>query len=276
MRKLAWVGASAAAMLAASAFIVPAVASAAADPLPATSPTPMPSFSAAPCRTGPAVPTPSETPPTAPGTPEVVRVVLNVAYLRWAPSTSPDGIACYYVREDRDGVPTNVATFQPAVTEGSVLLPFPPPGVESQTHLLYVVAVDSRGTESPPSGTVAVTILNDLRPPLPPPAVCEVKAASWSWPGGMLTNIEVTNTGSHVINDWRLTFTFPDPGQRVTSGWSANWSQTGTEVTATGMPWNRNISPGQTLRIGFTGTHAGANPDLDEFRINGARCGSPA
>jgi len=217
-------------------------------------------------------PAPSSSPPTAPGTPTVLSVVLNSARLSWAASTDPQGIACYYVYEDRNGTAVRVATFQPPVTEGTVYLPFPPHGVESVTHHLYVLAVDPLGEVSPPSGTVAVTIYNDLPMPPPPTGSCEVEYASWPWSTGMSTNIKISNTGSTPLADWRLTFAFPDPGQRVTSGWSATWSQTATAVTATSPAWSRNLAPGESRIIGFQGVHAGTNPTPAAFLINGVVC----
>ncbi|MCC5576428.1 cellulose binding domain-containing protein [Microtetraspora sp. AC03309] len=46
----------------------------------------------------------------------------------------------------------------------------------------------------------------------------------------MTVNVGITDTGSTAIADWRLTFTFPDVGQHVTSGWSAEWSQAPTRA----------------------------------------------
>ncbi|MFC0863628.1 cellulose binding domain-containing protein [Sphaerimonospora cavernae] len=276
MRTRTRVSTVSAAVLGAAVFVVPPAVAGAGS----ANPTPMPSSSVPyPCKTSPAPSaTPANTPPTAPGTPEIVRTTLNVVRLRWAPATDSDGIACYYVREDRgDGTFAVVASFQPAVTEGDVYLPWPPSGVPSQTHNLYVVAVDTKGAIGPASGTVAVTIYNDVITPSPSPSpspspVCQVKATSTSWDSGMTTNITITNTGSTTVRDWRLTFTFPNPGQQVTLGWSATWSQTGAAVTATAMSWNKDIAPGQTLWIGYNGTHTGANPTPAAFLLNGASC----
>ncbi len=267
-----------AAVLGAAVFFVPPAmaGSVAADPTPSPTPSPWPS-GPVPCRTGPIPPSPPpNTPPSAPGTPEVTAVFMNLAQLRWAPATDDDGIACYSVRELKDdGTSALVATFQPAVTEGSVNLPWPPYGVPSETHHLYVVATDTKGAVGPASGTVAVTIYNDIVSPSPsvsPSPTCRVEATSTTWGGGMTTNIAITNTGSATVRDWRLTFAFPDPGQQVTAGWSATWSQTGSAVTASAMSWNGDIAPGKTLWIGFNGTHTGANPTPAVFRLNGAAC----
>lgn len=252
-------------LAAGNATAAPALAAAlAAAPVPAPSPSP-----ALPCRTPPQTPAPSSTPPTAPGTPTVVDVTLTQVRLSWAASTDPHGIACYYVYENKNGTAVRLATLQPAVTEATIYLPFPPRYVASEVHHLYVVAVDTKGEVSPPSETVPVTIYNDL-PPVP--GSCEVKYTSWPWSAGMSTNIRITNTGSATFTDWQLAFAFADPGQRVTSGWSATWSQTASAVTAVAQPWNKDLAPGQSLLIGFQGTHTGANPPPAAFRLNGITC----
>lgn len=278
MRKRTKAGAWIAAVLGTAAFAVPSTTTgtmaANATPVPMSTP---PST----CSNTPAPdPDPANIPPTAPGTPEVVMNIMNMARLRWTPATDPDGvIACYLVRENlADGSVTTRAVFQPTVTEGDVVLPWPPSGVPSVEHELYIVAVDSKGAVGPPSGTVIVKSYNDIVPvpsptPSPPPQpTCRVEASSSTWGDGMTTNIAITNTGTTTVNDWKLTFSFPDSGQKVTSGWSATWTQTGSTVTATGMPWNKDLAPGQTLWIGFNGTHNGANPTPTTFQLNGTSC----
>ncbi|WP_169943973.1 cellulose binding domain-containing protein [Microbispora sp. H11081] len=249
-----------------AAFVTPGLGSAAADPVP--------NPSAAPCATSP---TPSGDAPTAPGTPEVVHVFLNAATLRWTPATDADGIACYEVVEEVNGALTVRASFSSAsTTEGKVTLPFPPYGVVSETHTLRMRAIDTTGVRGPLSGPVTVTIYNDLIPTTSPSAsptgACRVSYTSTSWPNGMSTSIALTNTGSQVIPAWRLSFVFPSDGQQVTYGWSARWSQNGTGVDAQGYDWNKDLAPGQTLWIGFTGANTGANPKPASFSVNGARC----
>ena len=56
------------------------------------------------------------------------------------------------------------------------------------------------------------------------------------WTGGFTANITINNLGD-PLTSWALKFPFPS-GQQVGHGWSANWSQSGPNVTATNMPWN--------------------------------------
>ncbi|MFC4589981.1 cellulose-binding domain-containing protein [Sphaerisporangium corydalis] len=285
-----WAVSWAVAALVAAAFIIPAAASAssggrrgaasvATDAPPPGSPSPSPSL-LWPCYDPKTYPpsSPPLTPPTAPGTPEAVQVMMNYVRLRWGAATDPDGLACYQVYEDRDGTKTKVATFGPDVTEGTFTVNWPPLGTASRVASLYVVAVDRWGAVSPPSGTIKVTIYNDVvLPPTPTPTpspsgACHVTYGSHGWSGGMTSSVSITNTGSTAITGWRLTFVFPDPGQRVSSGWAADWSQSGPTVTATALAWNREIAPGGGVTIGFNGANQGPNPAPATFQLNGATC----
>ncbi|GII77574.1 hypothetical protein Sru01_25560 [Sphaerisporangium rufum] len=285
-----WAAAWAVATAVAAAFLVPAVASAAdgqavrgvTTTTPPGSPSPSPTLGW-PCY-DPRTPPPSSpplTPPTAPGTPELVSAINIYVRLRWAPASDPDGLACYQVYEDKgNGTKVKVATFGPDVTEGQFTVAWPPGYEPKRIATLYVVAVDRWGADSPPSGSIQVTIYNDVLPPpspspspTPTPSVaCKVTYNTYDWFGGMTAYMSIANTGTTAIHGWGLTFTFPDPGQRLTSGWQADWSQTGSAVSANALSWNRDIAPGGSVTLGFTATNTGANPAPTSFKLNGATC----
>ncbi|WP_285786240.1 cellulose binding domain-containing protein [Microbispora sp. NBRC 16548] len=265
----AWVTAV---LLAVAALVVPAAARTEAGAAVVALTTAPPPPTPIPCEPG----TPSAgTPPTAPGTPEIVHVLLNAVSLRWAPATDEDGIACYRVQETRDGVTSVKATFGPNATGGDLTLRWPPSGVAFEDHELHVVAVDTEGAVSPASGSVTVRIYNDVittPSPSPRPITCRVTYRSFGFNGTMSSNISITNTGAAPVHDWRLTFLFTDSGQMVLSGWSATWSQTGSEVTAAAPSWGSDIAPGQTVYIGFNGYYSGVNSNPVQWRLNGAPC----
>ncbi|MBP2703153.1 cellulose-binding domain-containing protein [Microbispora sp. RL4-1S] len=278
-----WLGALAGAGVAAT-ILIPAAGSAWAGGL-AGAPAPSPSYPSPtlfPCNTGPTMPSaPPNDPPTTPGTPEIVSSIMNTVRLKWTPSTDADGIACYSVFERMPSGETRLrATFQPAVTEGTVSLPWPPSGVAWEDHDLYVEAVDTKGAYSARSGSVIVRIYNDVISPTtspsispPPPALkCHVTYGTAGWNGGMSSWIEVTNTGTTTISGWGLQFTFPSGGQHVTNGWSAQWVQNGATVVASNWEWNKNIAPGKSVTIGFNGTNTGTNPEPAAFYLNGTAC----
>jgi cellulase/cellobiase CelA1 len=73
------------------------------------------------------------------------------------------------------------------------------------------------------------------------------------------------------MDGWSLVFPFAG-GQRVTQAWSASVTQSGTQVTATNVDWNRVLAPGASVTFGFNGTHTGTNPRPASFTLNGNAC----
>jgi hypothetical protein len=107
---------------------------------------------------------------------------------------------------------------------------------------------------------------------------CDVTYTANQWTsgtnqGGFTANLTLKNTGD-AISSWNLGFDFPTTGQKYTpTGWSANWSQSGTHVTATNMPWNGSLATGASTTMGFNGTWTGSNPSPTSFTVNGVTCG---
>jgi len=103
---------------------------------------------------------------------------------------------------------------------------------------------------------------------------CDVVYSTNDWNNGFTANVTIENLGD-PLTGWTLRFTFPG-GQRVTQGWSANWTQSGNVVTATNAAWNGNLATGQSTNIGFNGSHTGSNPRPTSFSINGVTCNGAA
>ncbi|MGW2216476.1 glycoside hydrolase family 48 protein [Nonomuraea sp. NPDC001684] len=107
---------------------------------------------------------------------------------------------------------------------------------------------------------------------------CDVTYTANQWTsgpgqGGFTANLTLKNTGD-PITSWTLGFDFPTAGQKYTpTGWSANWTQSGTHVTATNMPWNGSLATGASTTLGFNGTWTGSNPSPTSFTVNGVTCG---
>ncbi|WP_188189293.1 glycoside hydrolase family 6 protein [Nonomuraea sp. SYSU D8015] len=107
---------------------------------------------------------------------------------------------------------------------------------------------------------------------------CDVTYSANSWTsspgqGGFTANITLKNTGD-PISSWTLAFDFPTTGQRYTpSGWGANWTQSGTRMTGTNMPYNGSLATGASITMGFNGTWTGSNPNPTSFSVNGVTCG---
>ncbi|GAB3809626.1 glycoside hydrolase family 48 protein [Micromonospora zhanjiangensis] len=100
---------------------------------------------------------------------------------------------------------------------------------------------------------------------------CDVVYQTNDWSNGFTANITLKNLGD-PINGWTLKFAFPG-NQKVTQGWSANWTQSGTQVTATSLSYNGNLGTGASTNIGFNGSFTGSNPKPTSFSINGVTCG---
>ncbi|WP_194896774.1 cellulose binding domain-containing protein [Catenulispora pinisilvae] len=131
-----------------------------------------------------------------------------------------------------------------------------------------VVAVDSHGNPSLPSPPVTFTV------PPPADASCAVHyAISSSWSGGFGAGITVTNRAATAVNGWTLTYSWPDSGEAVQSGWNGTWSQSGSAVTVASAAWNGTIAAaGGSVSVGFNGTDTGQDPAPTVFSLNGTVC----
>ncbi|MGC9669526.1 glycoside hydrolase family 9 protein [Planosporangium sp. 12N6] len=104
-----------------------------------------------------------------------------------------------------------------------------------------------------------------------PARACQVTYATSEWNGGFSGSIRIANTGTAGISSWTLTFRFPG-NQKIGQGWSATWTQSGADVTATSLSWNGALAPGAATDIGFNGTFTGSNPRPTAFSLNGTPC----
>lgn len=128
--------------------------------------------------------------------------------------------------------------------------------------------------------TVAVAVL--LGPTLASPAqaqsgcvTVDYQATHWSDgpdSGGFQATIVIGNDCLSPVLGWTLALALPD-GHTLHQGWSAQWSISGAQVTATPVGWNTVIQPGQSITIGFLGRWTGAYQDPVSCTINGESCG---
>ncbi|MEU7978102.1 glycoside hydrolase family 6 protein [Micromonospora sp. NPDC049081] len=101
---------------------------------------------------------------------------------------------------------------------------------------------------------------------------CSIDYSTNDWSGGFTANVTIRNVGDPISN-WTLGFTFPNSSQRVTQGWSAKWSQSGQNVTATNESYNGSLGRGGSTTLGFNGSWSGSNPKPASFTLNGVVCG---
>ncbi|MFI5937683.1 glycoside hydrolase family 48 protein [Actinoplanes sp. NPDC051494] len=119
-------------------------------------------------------------------------------------------------------------------------------------------------------GTVMVLVA--APPPAQAAAACSVVYKVQSqWSGGFTGDIAITNTGD-PLTSWNLQYDFPDAGQKVTQGWSGNYTQSGAHVTVTNVAWNGSLPTGGSVSTGFNGTFTSANPLPTAFTLNGTAC----
>lgn len=199
--------------------------------------------------------------PTAPGQPAASGVTDKTATITWPaaqPGASP--IAKYEIHRQNGAV-----TEQLGETSGtSFTVRNLVPGTR------YTVNVITRDT----AGRVSWA-----SPPLtfatgsPDESSCSVRLTDTNdWGNGFVATVDVTNTGTAAIDGWTLHFTWPTAWQSVSSGWSANWTQTGTSVTVTNTPDNGKLAPGASTSMGFVGAYSGPNVFPTAFTLNGTLC----
>ncbi|TNH21549.1 cellulose 1,4-beta-cellobiosidase, partial [Micromonospora orduensis] len=100
---------------------------------------------------------------------------------------------------------------------------------------------------------------------------CDIAYSSNDWQGGFTANITIKNLGDPV-NGWTLGWTFPNSSQRVQQGWSAEFTQSGSQVTARSLSYNGSLATGASTSIGFNGAWSGSNPKPTSFTLNGVVC----
>ncbi|MGW1590537.1 cellulose binding domain-containing protein [Streptomyces sp. NPDC002386] len=102
------------------------------------------------------------------------------------------------------------------------------------------------------------------------PACTVEYAVTSQWDNGFQGSVRITNNQA-AMGSWKLTFDFP-AGQEVTRGWSAEWSQSGTTVTASNASWNGGLGSGASVSAGFLASWSGGNAVPTAFRLNGTTC----
>ncbi|MEU2553760.1 cellulose binding domain-containing protein [Streptomyces sp. NPDC013313] len=100
---------------------------------------------------------------------------------------------------------------------------------------------------------------------------CTVEYAVISqWDNGFQGSVKITNNQA-ALSGWKLTFDFA-AGQKVTQGWNAKWSQSGTTVTASNESWNGGLGSGASVSAGFLASWSGGNAVPAAFKLNGTTC----
>ncbi|GAA1256115.1 hypothetical protein GCM10009677_02780 [Sphaerisporangium rubeum] len=194
--------------------------------------------------------------PTAPSNLRASNVTSSSVTLAWNGSSDNVGVTAYDIY--RGSTPVGSVGGTSYTLSGLSA---------STTYSFTVRARDAAGNMSQPSNAVSVTTSGGGNGG----GSCRVGYSVSQWSDGFTATITITNTGSSALNNWTLGWTFPG-NQRITSGWSATYNQSGSSVTATNMSYNGSIAPGANTSIGFQGTYSGSNAAPSSFTLNGAAC----
>ncbi len=99
---------------------------------------------------------------------------------------------------------------------------------------------------------------------------CDVVYTTNDWNNGFTASVTLKNVGDPVTS-WNLGWTFPG-NQQITNGWSARYSQSGQNVTATNEAWNGSLATGASVTLGFNASYSGTNAKPASFTLNGSPC----
>ncbi|MDT0302431.1 lytic polysaccharide monooxygenase [Streptomonospora wellingtoniae] len=199
--------------------------------------------------------------PTAPGAPSAGAVTGGSAELSWSAASDNVGVTGYEVHDAATG---EVVATASGGTSATVT------GLQAETsYSFYVVALDAAGNASSPSPEASVTTGSGGGGG---PAECTVDySIANAWSGGYTADVSVTNEGDTALDDWSVAWDFAD-GSTVTNGWSAEFAQEGTRVTASNTDWNGDVAAGSSVSFGFNSETSGTAAEPTEFEVNGETC----
>jgi mannan endo-1,4-beta-mannosidase len=200
------------------------------------------------------------TAPSQPGTPTASEVTSSSVRLSWAASTDNVGVTGYDIVRVAGG--SESAAGSSSTTSATVS------GLTASTAYTFAVyAKDAAGNRSTRSGTVTVLTGGGTGG-----GSCAVTyKVAGQWQGGFQGDVVVRNTGTAAVAGWQLRWSFAN-GQVVSQAWNAQASQSGAQVTAGNVDWNRTIPVGGSVSFGFIGSWNGSNSAPGAFTLNGASC----
>ncbi|RBQ21357.1 hypothetical protein DP939_01155 [Spongiactinospora rosea] len=148
--------------------------------------------------------------------------------------------------------------------------------VIGQRYTYIVVARDAAGNVSVPSEPLSALAREGLPSPSPSPTIdptCVVSYRAATWGSKLNAEVTVRNAGATAIDGWKVTVRYPAwSSVRLVSGWSADWTQGGTEISGVNKRWNEVLHAGSATQIGFTASYSGSVPAPITFLLNGRIC----
>ncbi|TDV44759.1 glycoside hydrolase family 9 protein [Actinophytocola oryzae] len=100
---------------------------------------------------------------------------------------------------------------------------------------------------------------------------CRVTYDASTWATGLTAQVTLTNTGTTPWQGFALRFAFGGD-ERLTSGWSATWSQQDRQVSANNESWQQPVPPGGTVTLGFNAGKTGQHTPPTRFTVNDHLC----
>jgi cellulose 1,4-beta-cellobiosidase len=133
----------------------------------------------------------------------------------------------------------------------------------SRTALLAAVALVAGG-----AGTATAAIPSDPGVAAVPCTV-DYKVQN-QWDTGFTAAVTVTNN-SAAKSAWAVKWSYAG-NQKITNGWNARLSQSGTAVTAANESYNGTLSTGSSISFGFNASYSGTNAMPTTFTLDGVTC----
>ncbi|MGA4726999.1 cellulose-binding domain-containing protein [Micromonospora taraxaci] len=99
---------------------------------------------------------------------------------------------------------------------------------------------------------------------------CRVDYTPNQWPGGFTATVKIA-PGDTAVSSWTATWTYAGD-ERVTNGWNATVSQSGSTVTARSLSYNGSIPAGGSTEFGVQGTYGSSGGAPTGFTVNGVPC----
>jgi cellulose 1,4-beta-cellobiosidase len=101
------------------------------------------------------------------------------------------------------------------------------------------------------------------------PCTVDYKVQS-QWDTGFTAAVTVTNNLA-AKSSWAVKWAYAG-NQKVTSGWNAKISQSGTAVTAANETYNGSLATGGSVSFGFNASYSGTNALPTTFTLDGVTC----
>lgn len=98
-------------------------------------------------------------------------------------------------------------------------------------------------------------------------------SVNYQWQGGFYAQLTIDYALTGTSAGWTAGFDFASSGQRVTSSWNANTTQSGNHV-AMSSSGAQFLAPNGSLSLAFVGSYSTSNPAPTNVTFDGVSCSS--